>query len=189
MKKGTWIILGVIAAAGIFLWSKRSKADPADPADPPVPSKEPGIPDRSAVEKLKDAVGGVLRGGADPGAPIAISPGFGSVPAPGSLPSDPVPSSGLMPGFVGYFRVGEGDTLVRIARRLGLADRAWRSIRDQVENVWAAEQCPSWVNAQHYGGEPGIALLKRYAAPGWNSKLDVSAGGGVWPVLYWGGDL
>ena len=117
---------------------------------------------------------------------------------PGFSPSDPVPSKSVTPAFEGYILVESGDTLGKIAQRLGMHFSGWRNIRDKSENAWLKKLCPrgSSCSMSYYGGESGIPLFPRFgktvgvdcSAPGWGPDYDNvyhSKNTGQLPVLYW----
>lgn len=215
--EGFLIATGVVVL--IWFLTKGKQADGAAPPEddsstaPPgetnvdkPPGRTPAPPaDGTLIGKAKDKareIGddlGTIIGGDPPDLP-----GWGTgepppiIPDPGQTPANPIPWTELAPGFVGYFQITEGATLIKCSRRLGMPDRNWRWIRDDELNDWAVEQCPKSVRDAQYGGEKGIALNPNYGrtsgvdcalgAPGWEAKLYFTKPLTMqYPVLHYGG--
>ena len=181
----TVLIVGAVAI-GLFLWTRR--ADAKGDLDTPPEDKEKYTPPEFG------GIGEVVEGVPN------LPPGLIITPRPTLLPgnsaSNPIPSSALTPGFEGYFLVQTGDSMIKIARRLGLPDRDWRLVRDEPRNLWAViiSQAHQGLLDRYSNGEKSILLYARYGrtvgtdcnAPGYEARFH-TANTGQFPVLYTGG--
>ena len=177
------IAVAGVAILAVFLYTRSAKADPV-PEKPKLPKKD--------VEKL---IGGVIEKiGGD--RPVVAWP-VPNLPEPDNdhmSPSNPLPSADLYPGFRGYFRIAGGDTLTKIATRLGIGSKNWRSVRDDMANEWLVATCPEWVRDKYNNGGDFIALYQRYGAvppqdctfPGWQAAWKSKTSTAYsWPVMGW----
>ena len=128
----------------------------------------------------------------DIGVPIVIDNPL----KPGESWSNPILSSEITPGYKGWFVVMTGDTLSKLAQKLGIGGTNWRHIVNTPENKWAVDLCSAAVRAQYYNGQAGINLVQRYGtkpgvnciAPGYSPGYPLmSTASGSFPVLYFGG--
>ena len=215
----------IVGVGALLIWALGSKKDEPkdaelapgpDPDQDPEPDPEtadrtfvpppddnakvelPGRTDKGKIADLidlgKKKVVDILE--PEPEAPVIIAPEPDETLDPGENPAIPLPSSELYDGFYGYFQVEAGDTLRKIAGRLGIGQSQWRAVRDDAENKWAVDQCPQSVRDTYYGGEKGISLVKNYGktqgvdctVPGWEAKLYKKTPlTGKFPVLHYGG--
>jgi len=201
------IIAGAIVGL-ILLMSRRASASGGADTLGPIEDGETSVDDPKQPELEKAPDGESIRkkvgdGLAKIGIKIEIPPTVEipkrdllpldpTPPRVGATPSDPLPSSALWPGFVGYFQVQTGDNLSKLGGRLGVG---WRDVRDDPANAWAVEQCPRAMQDKYYGGEDGIGLTQNYgktpgldcAAPGWSGKYYKYKKPltGQFPVLGW----
>jgi len=211
------LIIGVGALLVYLLAKSKDKTDAGDapefesepgPDIPDVPPDGAGElgpgpdvpePDGGTLGKIADKAKDIFAKlpVPDPDDPIELAPGPGPDPdTPGSTPADPIGSKDLYEGFVGYFVVQSGDNMTKMANRLGLGTGGWKVLRDDPENAWAVDKCPTSTKDKYYGGQDGIDLRANYGkspgmdcvAPGYKAKLYFKIPlTGQYPVLHWGG--
>ncbi len=179
-----------------------------DPDEPPPPAEggaqlgpgpDPDSPEGGLIDKIVDKAPDLWAKlpKPDPDDPVIVAPGPGPDPeGPGSTPMDPIGSKEVYEGFIGYMVVQQGDNMTKIANRLKLGSGGWKSLRDDPENAWAVEKCPTSTKNKFYGGQEGIDLRQNYGkspphdcvAPGYKATLYFKIPlTGQYPVLHWGG--